>query len=116
MRRHPLLTFIFTLFFAALVPAALACEVPAEGPSSCSVLGCDKAPEVIECSTSVALDSVPLPKGGDDEPTLDHPHAVALSLPAWKPSRPAHSAFRSRIAPVAPERSTLFGQAVLLLI
>lgn len=116
MRRHPLLIFIFTLFFAALVPAALACEVSARGPASCSAFGCDKAPEVIECSTSAALDSVPLPKGGDDGPKLDHPHAVTLPLPAWNPSPLSHSAVHYRIVPVAPERSTLFGQAVLLLI
>lgn len=116
MRRRPLLTFILTLFFVVLVPAALACEVPAKRAGSCSVLDCDRGPERIECSTRAALHSVPLPKGGDDVPTLDHPRAVTLSLPAWRPSRPAHRAFHSRIAPVAPERSTLFGQAALLLI
>jgi hypothetical protein len=116
MQQRPLLTFIFTLFFAALLPAALACEVSARGPASCSAFGCHKGPDLIECSTSAALDSVPLPKGGDDGSKLDHPHAVALPLSAWKPSRLAHSVARSRIVPVAPERSTLFGQAVLLLI
>jgi hypothetical protein len=104
------------LFFTAFVPAALACEVSARSPAPCSEFDCGKTSELLECSTSGALGSVPMPKEGYDGPKLDHLHSLTLPLLAWNPSQPPQRAYRSRIAPVSPERSTLFGQAVLLLI
>ena len=112
---RPLLIVAFALFFAALVPMALACEVAAQGGASCVGAPCKSFGRVEHCAGERAAIAATLAKPDADR-TAHLPLASSHAAPA--------SAFHAHRT-VAPERvpphgappalpSTLVALAVLL--
>lgn len=110
-----LISILFTLFFVAFVPVALACEVSAQGHSSCKKASCNTLPQGVNCTAKSAFDSAPTPKISGD----DTPQPTTLSIPVVLPQGieviPGPLNFHIKFYLPHPP-STLFAQAVLLLI
>ena len=113
MVARPLLTLALALFFAVLVPLALACEFSAQGHASCVAQHCGRTEEVVGCAGQSVLSPAPLPKGSGlpaiAVASLAPTFAATLPLPhpfVWVPS-----AGEPR---TLPQLGTLLAQGVLL--
>ena len=112
---RPLVALGFALVLTAFLPAALACEVAAQGHASCTVRQCGSTEPSMHCASEAALKSAPLARaGGSDLPAMPVANLVpTLAAHASPPLPPAWVPFAGKSS-APPQPSTLFAQGVLL--
>ena len=112
---RPLVALGFALFLTAFLPAALACEVAAQGHESCRVRQCGGTDPSMPCVSEAALNSASLARaGGSDLPAMPVANLVpTLAAHPSPPLPPAWVPFAGKSS-APPQPSTLFAQGVLL--
>lgn len=114
MLPRPLLTLSFALFFATLVPLALACELAARGGDHCAGVACDASGPAVHCASDRATHAVaPSKPDGDGIPHLP---AAGLASGTFAPSMVPRHVPAARVPPHRPNSppATLVSLAVLL--
>jgi hypothetical protein len=115
MAGRPLLTLALALFFAMLVPLALACEVSAQSHASCMAQHCGRADESVHCASQSALSSASPPKGGGNDLPAIAVASLTATLAAIRPlPHPSVWVPSAGEPPALPRLCTLLAQAVLL--
>ena len=104
----------FVVFFAAFVPAALACEVSSHSHAACTEVGCERPAQLVNCSGVAALGSGALSKSPHDAPKITVLYVLPSPLTVWNPSSLRRLNVPILAVKAAHQRSTLFEQSVLL--